>query len=288
MASLTYQLKGMCGHAAYGSYGTKAERVKNLAFMASQLKGLGYKLKNITNLKPKHVSALVDSWKADGLAVGTIKNRMAHLRYWAENVGKSSIIKSNEDYGIERRNMYKGDNSQRLNLAKLATIQDKNIQMSLRLQAAFGLRREEAMKIKPGRADQGDYIALAPSWCKGGRARVIPITNDRQRALLDEAKALAGVGSMIPAHKSYKEHLKHYENVTLKAGLKNNHGLRHNYAQYRYKVLTGMQPPTITGRKFSDLTAEQKRLDGEARQAISHELGHGRIDVTNIYLGGRK
>lgn len=288
MASLTYQLKGMCGHAAYGARGTQSERLKGLCSMAKQLKELGYKVRDIRNLKPKHVDILIEGWKAEGLATGTLKNRMAHLRYWAENIGKASIIQSNDEYGLERRTMHNGNKAQRLNLDKLASIACPHIKMSLRLQAAFGLRREEAMKFQPRFADKGDYIALKSSWCKGGRSREVPITTDRQKALLNEAKALAGNDSLIPSHKSYKQHLKTYENITLKAGLKNNHSLRHNYAQWRYKSLTGMDAPAISGQKFATLTTEQKALDQSARQTVSHELGHGRLDVTNVYLGGRR
>ena len=48
--------------------------------------------------------------------------------------------------------------------------------MSLELQQAFGLRREEAMKFQPSFADQGDHIRLKGSWTKGGKAwvRVLP------------------------------------------------------------------------------------------------------------------
>ena len=67
--------------------------------------------------------------------------------------------------------------------------------MSLRLQAAFGLRRGESIKIRPEWADRGDKLALKDTWTKGGRAREIPIRNDEQRQVLDDAKALAGAGS---------------------------------------------------------------------------------------------
>ena len=42
--------------------------------------------------------------------------------------------------------------------------------MSVRLQAAFGLRREEAVKFEPGKAFRSDHIALKASWTKGDRA----------------------------------------------------------------------------------------------------------------------
>ena len=33
---------------------------------------------------------------------------------------------------------------------------------------------------------------------------------------------------------------------------------------------------------------EDRELDQRARQQISHELGHNRIDVVSAYIGGRR
>ena len=41
--------------------------------------------------------------------------------------------------------------------------------------SAFGLRREESLKIQPGWADRGDTLVLKDSWTKGGRSREIPM-----------------------------------------------------------------------------------------------------------------
>ena len=39
-----------------------------------------------------------------GLAVGTIKNRMAKLRWWAEKIGKQNVVaRDNDHYGIGHR-----------------------------------------------------------------------------------------------------------------------------------------------------------------------------------------
>ena len=67
--------------------------------------------------------------------------------------------------------------------------------MSLRLQQAFGLRREESIKIRPSGADQGNALRLQASWTKGGRERVIPIGMLEQRAVVDQAKKPADGGS---------------------------------------------------------------------------------------------
>ncbi|MFG9861139.1 integrase domain-containing protein, partial [Pseudomonas aeruginosa] len=70
---------------------------------------------------------------------------------------------------------------------RLAKITDPHVRVSLRLQAAFGLRREESIKFQPRHADGGDHIAIKGSWAKGGRDRTVPITTPEQRAVLDEA-----------------------------------------------------------------------------------------------------
>ena len=74
---------------------------------------------------------------------------------------------------------------------KLARVSDAHVRMSLELQAAFGLRREEAIKFTPAYADRGDRVRIKASWAKGGRAREIPIWNEGQRAVLDAARRLA-------------------------------------------------------------------------------------------------
>ena len=38
-------------------------------------------------LRRRHVEALAAGWKAEGLSVGTMMNRAAHLRWWAKQVG---------------------------------------------------------------------------------------------------------------------------------------------------------------------------------------------------------
>jgi len=40
------------------------------------------------------------------------------------------------------------------------------------------------------------------------------------------------------------------------------------------------------GLKARDLPAELKKVDLEARQLLSRELGHNRIQICSVYLGG--
>ena len=160
-----------------------------------------------------------------------------------------------------------------------------HVRMSLRLQAAFGLRREESIKFQPCSADRGDHIAIKGSWAKGGRDRTVLITTPEQRAVLDEAHRLAGQGSLIPSHTTYIQQRHVYDGQCKAAGMSNMHGMRHRYAQMRYEVLTGWRPPAAGGLSMVQLDSSQHLLDQQARQQISRELGHERVKVTAIYLG---
>ena len=288
MDDLTYDLKQLCRRNRDGSAMTQAQRMHSLAAIARQLKEMGFRNMRATSLGGRHVDALLERWDSEDLSVGTIKNRLSHFRWWAGKVGKAGIIPAdNAQLGIPQRQYAGGGDNRAKDLARgnLDCVTDAHVHMSLRLQQAFGLRREESIKFRPTYADRGDHIALKGSWCKGGRERTVPITTAEQRAVLNEARALAGSGSLIPAHKSYIQQRHVYDGQCKAAGLSAMHGLRHAYAQARYETLTGWKPPAAGGPAVRDLTPDQRAVDVEARQQISRELGHERIQITSVYLG---
>jgi site-specific recombinase XerC len=255
--------------------------------IATELHDLGYQKMRATSLKPKHVTALVARWRKQGISTGTLKNRLSVLRWWAGKVNKSEVVaKDNSTYGIGTRVLVSNQSkAQTLDEAKLAKIEDQYVRLSVRLQAAFGLRREEAIKFSPSYAFRGNHIALKPSWTKGGRPRTIPIINGYQHVLLREAKELAKGGSLIPAHLNYAQQKHRYDRQIRKAGMKKLHGLRHAYAQRRYWQLTGWNCPARGGPASKSLSPAQQAIDEEARLTISHELGHSRASITAVYIG---
>jgi hypothetical protein len=248
---------------------------------------MGFKHMHATSLKGKHVAALIARWHAEEIAPGTFKNRMAQLRWLAEKNGTPKIISpSNDAYGIaDRVYVTNVSKATELDLERLARINDPYTQISLELQGAFGLRRKESIMIRPAWADRGNLLVLMDNWTKGGRGREIPIRTAEQRRVLDKAKQLAGNGSLIPKGMRYVEQLKRFETQCAKVGIHHVHGLRHLYAQARYRELTGWECPANGGPKSKQLTAEQKAIDREARITITHELGHGRPQVTAQYVG---
>ena len=287
MRDLNHQLKQLCRRSREGAYGTQNKRERMLTLVANQLHALGYRGMTARSLKPKHVEALVKHWFAEGLSIGTIKNRMAVIRWWAHKVDKQNVVaRSNEHYGIPDRHFVTNESKAKtVTRSQLGKVRDEYIRMSLELQQAFGLRREEAIKFQPSFADRGDHLMLKASWTKGGRERTIPVRTEAQRDVLNRARRLAGLGSLIPSNRNYVQQLRVYEGNTLRAGLSQMHGLRHAYAQHRYEELTGWKAPAAGGPEGKALNPEQRETDREARLTISRELGHEREQITAAYLG---
>ncbi len=287
MRALNYQLKQLCKYNRDGSYATQSNRHKTLQKMANDLHDLGYRRMEAKSLKTKHVDALIKKYIDEGLSTGTLKNRLSHLRWWAAKINKQNVVsRDNDYYGIGKRELVASNSkAQILDYDKLNGITDPYVKMSLELQAAFGLRREESIKFIPQLADRGDHIHLKSTWCKGGKERVVPIRTDAQQEVLNRAKLLAGKGSLIPSHRQYVQQMRVYEKQVLKAGLSGMHGLRHSYAQNRYQELTGWPAPACGGPANKQLTQEQREADLKARLVISKELGHEREQITATYLG---
>ena len=157
MRDFNYELKQICARNRDGSYATQADRQHLLDQMADQLHDMGYRQMTAHSLKPKHIEQLVQRWLGEGRNTGTLKNRMSALRWLAEKIGKQNIVhRRNNAYGIPNR-VYVTNQSKALALDsnKLQTLHDAYGVMSLRLQEAFGLRREESIKIIPAWADRG-------------------------------------------------------------------------------------------------------------------------------------
>jgi len=287
LRGLNHQLKQLCRHNREGSYGTQVQRERELTLMANQLHEIGYRGMNSHSLKPKHVEALVRHWLETNVATGTIKNRMSAFRWWARKVNRQNVVaRSNDHYGIPNRIFVTNTNKAKsISEVDLAKVRDEHVRISLELQQAFGLRREESIKFIPSYADQGDHLTLKPSWTKGGKARVIPIRTEAQREVLKRAHKLAGKGSLIPSSRNYRQQVRIYEGHALRAGLSKMHGLRHAYAQQRYEELTGWQSPAAGGPTSKSISSGQRELDREVRLIISQELGHIREAITAVYLG---
>ena len=283
--SLKYHMKGLMSHNRDGSFETQRARSAVLLLVANQIKEGGYKIERPSQLKQKHISYLVNRWQEEKLSPGTIKNRLAHLRWVVGKMNKTAIVKCNDELGVDKR-VFATQTDKSIQLdARVENIKSERIRDALRLQDAFGLRREESLKFRPNIAIKQDCISLQASWCKGSIARDVPIRTPEQRALLAEIQRKYGSNSLIPQELNYKTFRDKYDNAMQSCGIGKGHGLRHGYAQARYEDITGWKCSVKGGLMRSQMSPEQREIDTAARMQISGELGHGRIDVVAKYIG---
>lgn len=271
-------------HSNAGSFSTKATRKEMLLTFADTLYEVGIQLTHIQQLKIKHVTKVAERWIKEGLSAGTLKNRISNIRFAWDSLNKIEKFPSNDELGIARRTYTPKFNRAPIN-PNFTEVTNPYVRISLELQRVFGLRREESLKIKPFIADQNDTLQLLPSWCKGNRGRFVPIRTEEQRYWLEEAKKLAHNKdfSLIPKGKKFIQQRYIYDQQVRKIGLKHPHGLRHAYAQRRYKELTGWEAPINGGPSSKELTHAQKIVDRQVRILISEELGHSRAEILRVY-----
>ncbi len=101
MRQLHFDLLRLLEDDRRGSHATRRARRFALAQAAETLHGLGFRGLRARGFKGRHVEALVAEWRRQGLSDGTVKNRLAHLRWLARRIGKPGIVrKDNASYRI--------------------------------------------------------------------------------------------------------------------------------------------------------------------------------------------
>lgn len=170
----------------------------------------------------------------------------------------------------------------------------------LDFQRSLGLRFEESAKINAAGA------LAEPGKPAASRSRQEPRAawNVKFRPRPRPFQPLKGLRlskgkdrSMIPSEQSYASfQAESWPGELREAGGAGFHCERHAFAQDRYEALTGAPAPVVEGwgrdERFERLadalgvsTDEVKAIDQDARQQVAQELGHGRTEVTNAYLG---
>jgi len=165
----------------------------------------------------------------------------------------------------------------------------------LELQRQFGMRFKESVLLDASAALKtalSDNAIRIVDGTKGGRPRTVPVLKLAQIDALARAAAIQGGRSMVPEASRYVD----FQRACYRE-FSNWHGERHAYAQVRYEALVGAPCPVVAGIKHGKahhaflaerlgMTIRQaKAWDVENRKIIAEELGHGRIGITNAYLG---
>ena len=247
-----------------------------------------FHLQKLANVGPKHLNAYVDYRRQSGISEKTLKNDLAAIRFFHQFTGSRNMIPDNRSLGIKKTPQ--GDNDRawtaeeyQCMMAKAGTLGRQDVADALKLARLEGLRIHECTRITVGRIEDALKEGKLEMVGKGGRVRRIPVSPELrlelERILQEhgggrECKILVEPGQK--AHweiKSIQRFIRDHraEFTDRKITL---HGLRHAYAREEFEREVG--------------GSTTKREIRAAKERVAKELGHGRPEVTNIYLGGKK
>jgi hypothetical protein len=165
----------------------------------------------------------------------------------------------------------------------------------LELERYLGLRFKESALLDASTALKtalSERCVRIVDGTKGGRPRIVPIVRVEQVEALARAAAVQDGRSMVPKDTRYVD----FQRACYRE-FSGWHGERHAYAQARYEALVGVPCPVAAGVKHGKShhaflaerlglsLSQAKAGDIENRKTIAEELGHGRIGITNAYLG---
>ena len=176
------------------------------------------------------------------------------------------------------------------------------VAMVLLAQHAFGLRKKEALMLKPLRdirpakvvgADKDAWVLVhvhIQDGAKGGRPRVIEVTDNTglqaSKLLREEIEWLGDREHLPPPSCSLEQNSKSYERVMARFGLTKaglgvtGHGLRAAFACN--KLEDAGITPTVRGGDGQHADPVHQQV---AYKQVTEAMGHGRVSVVGAYAG---
>lgn len=264
-------------------------------------------VKDLRKLTHEHVKAyaehLLEKHENGDLSVSTIHNYLSPINRALEvaKLSNSHTVHAVRDAGFPSRSgisQYDKSISAELHQSVKNDVSER-LAVQIELQRELGLRFKESCLIDAkatlSHAMKNGKIKIEDG-TKGGREREFSITSAQQITVLEKAAEIQKTDrSLVPASMSWND----YRNECYRATNKHNHkfhGERHHFANERYSVLVGAQSPVRAGVTHCEhieylalqldiSKSEAREIDQRARMQVSVELGHGRISITNSYLG---
>lgn len=294
------KFNGTRANGSVASHSTRQARRRILKQVFKFLLKRFPELDDATKFKERHVIALAELWEKQRLSAATIQTRFSAIRVFCSWLGKVGMVRKTECYFsnpalVKRSYIATVDKSWTGNqidfevvLEKVKAI-DAYVAIALEGMLLFGFRRKEAVMFTPHTSDQGILVQISRG-AKGGRKRAVPKITESQQEFLYRARLLVKPGQSlgIPG-KNLKQSLRRFSYVMTILGITKlgsgvtAHGLRHENAHLRLKMLSGHHAPVKGLSSHSD-----PHIDHQARIEIAKELGHSRTSITNSYFGKKK
>ena len=288
--ALIAQLDKLARHNRQESYKTRQRYYEAMQrfcrFLAEE-----YRLQKLTNISGKHLVDYVRHLQENGKAASTIKTELAAIRFWHDKLGEAKYkLPTNADLAdqapLERRKLQGIDRhwtpeqfaafvtacreADRTDYADIAT-----------LTFYVGLRIHEVCRLDTAAVEAWERSGLLTVKGKGGRVRSVPVEAGAAKQALRDRKAAVQRGhklfvpddvatdAYIHAFQAFLR--EHRPDQGTNPRPLTHHGMRHSYAARQYRAAV-------------DSGASEYR----AKLDVSHLLGHGRADVTDVYLASEK
>lgn len=229
-------------------------------------------LKDLTKTSAQAVKAYLDSRIADGIAHKTFQLDKAALNKFevalnkyseSHNLNKIYNFQLNENFKEMHKNLAHADirayDKEIVN--KLLSIENKAMNLAVRLALGAGLRKSEIIKLTPANLKENSIQVIGG---KGGKDRIVSTIPDKTllsdlKAFLQENKKF---GNMITGSKI------NYQIAKATGGSGSIHALRHNYAIDTVKY--------FISQSYSEV---------ESIHLTSIEMGHNRNEIIQmVYL----
>jgi hypothetical protein len=270
---------------------------------------LGMHIQNPYNIGERHIARMVHHWWYEQKkAPKTIAGDLSVWRKFATWIGKEGMVKKLADYlpDVPPDDLrIKSKKEVSPSWAEAGIDVEAKIQEAFRVddrfgyllmsQLAFGLRMQEALCLKPHKADHGNGLKVYGSdGAKNGRDRFLEIRCVEQRMVLNMLKQVTTKRGRLGWSKNaygreatLESNIDHYYYCLRKIGITKElsnvcgHGLRAQFTEDGM-MLKGMLPATLGG------TADQMPKEDQDRilAQLSEDLGHSRIQILGAYVGG--
>jgi site-specific recombinase XerD len=247
-----------------------------------------YHLEKLANIREKHLRAYVDYRRQAGITEKTLKNDLTAIRFFHQFTGSRNELPDNRSLGIEKTLQGVKDRAwtneeYRLMVEKAVGLGRQDVVLAIRLSRLAGLRIHECARLTVGHIQD----ALREGWVtikgKGGRVRLVPVQPELRAELehfLDEnggareRKLFVAPGQKThqvirSIEKFIRDHRQEFTSRAITP-----HGLRHSYAREEFE------------REVCD--SKDRQHIKEAKLNVAELLGHGRPEVTDLYLHSGK
>ncbi|WP_302663009.1 tyrosine-type recombinase/integrase [uncultured Dysosmobacter sp.] len=284
--ALIAQLDKLARHNRQESYKTRQRYYEAMQRFCRYL-AEEYRLQKLANISGKHLVAYVRHLQENGKAASTIKTELAAIRFWHDQISNTKHkLPSNADLAdqapLERRKLQGIDRhwtpeqftafvaacreADRTDYADIAT-----------LTYYVGLRIHEVCRLDTAAVEAWERTGVLTVKGKGGRVRSVPVEAGAAKQALRDRRAAVQRGHklFVPDDVATDAYIRAFQGFLREhrpdQGANprplTHHGLRHSYAIRQYQTAV-------------DGGASEHR----AKLDVSHLLGHGRADVTKIYL----